>query len=72
MSPRTTTAGIKSPLPYVSPIDPAELRRRNAAAIRLLDEWEAEGDEADQRATMAVLRETLGARRIAATRGLYP
>jgi hypothetical protein len=47
----------------VTLIGPEELARRNAAAVALLDSWEAEGDEEAQRETMAALREALGERR---------
>ena len=43
-----------SATPYVPPIEPEELARRNREAIALLDAWEAEGDEEEDRATMAV------------------
>ena len=60
------------PTPYVPPITPEELARRNAEMIRLLDEWEEEGDEQEQRETMAVIREALGPHRIASSRGQFP
>ena len=58
--------------PYVPPIDDAELARKNQAAIRRLDSWDQDEDEADQRETMAVLREALGEGRIASSRNLFP
>jgi hypothetical protein len=58
--------------PYVPPISAAELARRNRAAIELLDSWEADGDEQEQRETMAVLREALGEGRTLSARKLFP
>ncbi len=49
--------------PFVPVIDPAERARRNKAAIDLLDSWETDGDEQEQRETMDVLREALGTNR---------
>jgi hypothetical protein len=58
--------------PYVPPITEEELARRNQAAIQLLDSWESEGDEDEQRETMKVLRQALGQGRIASDRRLFP
>ncbi len=58
--------------PYIPRISPEELTRRNAEVIRLLDLWESEGDEADQRATMDVIRRALGPERIASSRSQFP
>jgi len=49
-----------------------ELRRRNLAAIALLDKWEREGDEQEQEETMRVIRETLGENRIGSNRPMFP
>jgi hypothetical protein len=49
-----------------------ELRRRNLAAIALLDKWEREGDEQEQAETMEVIRETLGEKRIGSNRPMFP
>jgi hypothetical protein len=57
---------------YVPRIDDAELLRRNQAAIRLLDSWEQDGDEEEQRETLAVLKAALGEQRIASSRNLFP
>jgi hypothetical protein len=57
---------------YVPPISAEELARRNQAAIALLDAWDEEGDEEEQRETMRVLRDALGARRVASSRSLFP
>lgn len=57
---------------YVPPIAADELARRNRSAIALLDAWEAEGDEDEQRETMRVLRTALGADRVASSRPLFP
>lgn len=57
-----SSAGGVTParVPYVPPISDEELARRNRAAIELLDSWETEGDEEEQRETMAILREAIG------------
>ena len=72
----TVMATIHRPEPAAPPIVPTitpdELTRRNRAAIALLDEWEADGDEEEQRETMAVLREALGKRRVISRRPLFP
>lgn len=57
---------------YVSPIDPKELRRRNAEMIAILREWATEGDEQDQREAMDVLREALGPARVMSGRAQFP
>lgn len=57
---------------YVPRRTPEERARRNAEAIRLLDLWEQEGDEEEQRETMRVLYEALGEKRIASNRPLFP
>jgi hypothetical protein len=57
--------------PYVPPITDEELRARNAKAIELLDSWEAEGDEQEQRETMEVLRKALGPDRVMGYRGVF-
>ena len=65
----TTDAPEARPAPFVPPITREELARRNAAAIALLDEWEADaGSEQDQRDTMDVLRQALGPGRIGSDR----
>jgi hypothetical protein len=57
---------------YVPPITPDELTRRNRAAIALLDSWEQDGDEQEQRETMGVLRAALGEGRTLSARNLFP
>ena len=57
--------------PYLPPITPEELRRRNAEAIRTLDQFEVEGDEEDQKETMSVLREALGPNRTISNRSAF-
>jgi hypothetical protein len=58
--------------PYVSPPAADELVRRNRDLIELLDSWESAGDEQEQRETLTVLREALGARRMASSRARFP
>jgi hypothetical protein len=50
--------------PYLPPIARDELRRRNAEVVRLLNEWERDGDEQEQREGMEVLLKALGLDRI--------
>jgi hypothetical protein len=68
----TTPETATPAAPYVPPVSAEELTRRNRAAMALLDSWKSEGDELDQRETMAALREALGARRVASSRNLFP
>jgi excisionase family DNA binding protein len=63
--------------PLVPPITPEELARRNAAAVALLDAWEAdvEGEQdqdQDQRETMIDLRQIFGPDRVASGRAASP
>jgi hypothetical protein len=74
---QTAMATAQSPAaraegPYVPPVSAEELARRNRALVELLDSWESGGDEQEQRETLAVLREALGARRVASSRNLFP
>jgi hypothetical protein len=58
--------------PLIPPMDPEERRRRNAAAIALIEEWaNDEETEQDQRETMDVLRKALGPDRIASYRTAF-
>ena len=57
--------------PYLAPIDPVEHRRKNAAAMKLLDQFESDEDEEDQKETMAVLREALGPNRTISNRSAF-
>ena len=50
--------------PYVPTRSPDERDRRNRETIALLDSWIDEGDEEEQRETMAVLRDALGEDRL--------
>jgi hypothetical protein len=61
-----------APRPLLEPITREELMRRNRAAVELLDSWATEGDEEEQRETMAVLRKALGPGRIGSSRPLFP
>jgi excisionase family DNA binding protein len=65
---RPATAGV----PLVPPLSAEELTRRNRALVELLDSWESEGDEQEQRETLGVIREALGAKRVASSRNLFP
>jgi len=57
---------------YTSPLTGDELAQRNRDLIELLNSWESEGDEREQRETLAVLREALGTRRVASSRAQFP
>jgi hypothetical protein len=67
----TTDGGEHDRIPYVQAIDPEELRRRNQRAIALLDAWERDGDEQEQRETMGILRKALGEDRMTSNRRLF-
>lgn len=58
--------------PYVPTVSPEERARRNREAVALLKSWTTEGDEEEQRETMAVLREALGEKRSLSSRSLFP
>ncbi len=61
-----------APAPYLSPLTADEEAQRNRELIELLDSWESEGDEQEQRETLTVLREVLGRRRMASSRAQFP
>jgi hypothetical protein len=56
---------------HVFSLSKAEIRRRNQAAGALLDAWERDGDEDEQRETMAVLRRALGENREMSDRPIF-
>jgi hypothetical protein len=58
--------------PYVPLLGAEEQDRSDRELRELLSSWETEGDEREQKETMAVLREALGARRVASSRNLFP
>jgi hypothetical protein len=58
--------------PYVPLLTADELAQRNKALVELLDSWESEGDEQEQRETLGMLREALGTRRVASSRAQFP
>jgi hypothetical protein len=57
---------------YVSSRTTDDLAQRNKALIELLNSWESEGDEQEQRETLNVIREALGTRRVASSRAQFP
>ena len=57
--------------PDLPPITPDELRRRNADVVRLLDEWERDGSEQEQREGMEVLLKSLGPDRVMSYRDAF-
>lgn len=57
---------------YASTLTADELAQRNRELIELLNSWESEGDEQEQRETLTVLREALGRRRVASSRAQFP
>lgn len=56
----------------IPPISKEELALRNQRAMALLDEWERDGDEQEQRETMEILRKALGENRTTSNRPLFP
>ena len=58
--------------PYVPRLTPEELDRSNRELAGLLDAWEADGDEQEQRETLDVLTAALGRDRVASSRKLFP
>jgi hypothetical protein len=52
----------------LEPLTREELMGRNRQAIALLDSFETEGDEEEQRETMGILRRALGPDRIISSR----
>ncbi len=61
-----------APGSYASPLTADELAQRNRELVELLNSWESEGDEQEQRETLTVLREALGRRRVASSRAQFP
>lgn len=57
---------------FVPRVSAEDLARNNRELIELLGSWQTEGDEQEQRETLAVLRETLGARLMASPRDPLP
>ncbi len=57
---------------YALPLTADELAQRNRELIELLNSWESEGDEQEQRETLTVLLEVLGRRRVASSRAQFP
>jgi hypothetical protein len=57
---------------YASPLTADDLAQRKRDLIELLNSWESEGDEQEQRETLTVLREALGRRRVASSRAQFP
>lgn len=58
--------------PYVPAISAEDLALANKELLGLLDSWLTEGDEVEQRETLAILKEALGERRVASSRNLFP
>lgn len=58
--------------PYVPPLSAEELAARNRETVALLESWASEGDEDEQRETLAVLRQALGPGRSVSSRPLFP
>jgi hypothetical protein len=55
---------------YVPPMPRNEVRDRNARLVALLNQWESEGDEQEQRETLDVIRKALGPDRVASSRAI--
>ncbi len=67
-----TVGRTDSPATLVPILSDDERARRNLAARELLDSWVTDGDEKEQRETMDVLRDALGARRVLSARPIFP
>jgi hypothetical protein len=67
----TPTRAPAAEEPYVPRVSAEELARSNRELAELLDSWENEGDEQEQRETMEVLRQALGKDRVASSRKLF-
>ncbi len=66
-------SGLEVPPRHLPPrLSAEELARRNQREIELLSSWANEGDEAEQRETMRVLRHALGEGRIISSRRQFP
>ena len=57
---------------FVPRLSAEEQATRQRAILELLASWETEGDEQEQRETLALLREALGPKRVASSRSLFP
>jgi len=60
------------PAPFVPIISEEERTCRGKEARELLASWVTDGDEQEQRQTMAVLRDALGSKRALSPRPLFP
>jgi hypothetical protein len=69
---RMPTVAIESPAPFIPVYSPEERARRRQRVRELLASWMRDGDEQEQRETMAVLREALGEKRTLSGRPLFP
>jgi hypothetical protein len=69
--PTMATVNRTEAAPFVPQLDPAERARRRKDARDLLDSWETDGDEQEQRETLAVLREALGPDRPLSARSIF-
>ncbi len=59
------------PTSYVPPITSAEVERQNAAMIRLLDTWDVEENEEEDRRVMQELEKALGPGRTLSSEGVF-
>ena len=57
---------------YVPELTAEELAVSNKELLALVDSWITDGDEQEQRETLAVLKESLGKHRVASSRNLFP
>ena len=58
--------------PFVPLLSDEELDQSHRELAELLDSWEKDGDEQEQRETLAILREALGERHMAPSRNAFP
>ena len=66
------TSKSSSAKPYIPRLTDEELDRSNRELVELLDSWEKDGDEQEQRETLAILREALGNRHLPPSRNAFP
>ena len=58
--------------PLVPPMSKEERHRRNMEAIRLIEDWDRNGDEQEQRESMEILIKALGPDRTMSCRDAFP
>jgi hypothetical protein len=67
-----TVSRPDAPAPFIPIFSDEERARRNQAARDLLDSWVTDGDEQEQRETLAFLHDALGEKRTLSSRPVLP